>query len=307
MAYNIYTSDNFFADFRRIFDQDVQPRMLEFDNERLSKIRLGVFLSILLLLLAIKIPLFVPLILIILYWLVTIYLYEFQSNRYIPVLVRLIPFFSYYNISVLALEDLTYSRLFPKTLSSNSLLSFHFFDSFSGEINRVHVDVSKFIYSYLQRSSALCVFSGSVIRLRTKTYAQGITVLRPRYSKYYNISDLVNDDFQKVNVKDLVFASQYAIYSNNVQEAETLLSEKFIKSFTSFVKTAKAPIAYCAFCGNYMYIALTIDSGFTFSNIFKSLKDDSAYEQIYNTFHSIIDLVNELYVIEDNKPNNPPS
>ena len=68
MAYNIYTSDNFLADFRRIFDQDVQPRMLEFDNERLSKIRLGVFLSILLLLLGIKIPMFVPLILIILYY-----------------------------------------------------------------------------------------------------------------------------------------------------------------------------------------------------------------------------------------------
>lgn len=187
MAYNIYTVNNFSADFSRILDQDVQPRMEEFDNARLSKIHLGIFLSLVLLFLSIKIPVIIPVILIILYWAAVTYFYETQSKKYIPVLVQLVPFFSYFDISVLKLEDLTFSRLFPKTLATNSLLSFHFFDSFTGSINRVNVDISKFVYSYLQRSSALCVFSGIVIRVRTKDFAQGITVLRPRNSKYFSL------------------------------------------------------------------------------------------------------------------------
>ena len=305
MAYNIYTVNNFSADFSRILDQDVQPRMEEFDNARLSKIHLGIFLSLVLLFLSIKIPVIIPVILIILYWAAITYFYETQSKKYIPVLVQLVPFFSYFDISVLKLEDLTFSRLFPKTLATNSLLSFHFFDSFTGSINRVNVDISKFVYSYLQRSSALCVFSGIVIRVRTKDFAQGITVLRPRNSKYFSLSDLVNDNFEKVNVSDMVFASQYAIYSNNQEEAKRLINKKFIKCFSSFVKRVKSPVSYCAFCGNYMYIALTVDVGFSFTNIFKSVKDEKAFSKIYNNFAALIDVVNGLYVIEDDS--NTPS
>lgn len=82
MAYNIYTVNNFSADFRRILDQDVQPRMEEFDNARLSKIHLGIFLSLVLLFLSIKIPVIIPVILIILYWAAVIYFYETQSKKY---------------------------------------------------------------------------------------------------------------------------------------------------------------------------------------------------------------------------------
>lgn len=299
MAYNIYTVNNFSSDFRRILDQDVQPRMEEFDKVRLSKIHLGIFLSLMLFALSIKIPVVISIILIVIYWAGIIYLYETQSKKYIPVLVQLVPFLSYFDISVLKLEDLTYSRLFPKTLASNSLLSFHFFDSFTGAINRVNVDISKFVYSYLQRSSALCVFSGIVIRVRTKNYAQGITVLRPRNSKYFNLSDLLDDNFEKVNISDMVFSSQYAIYSNNQEEAKQLVNHKFIKYFSQFVKKIKSPISYCAFCGNYMYMALTVDAGFSFTNIFKSVKDENAFSPIYNTFSALIDIVNGLYVIED--------
>ena len=48
-----------------------------------------------------------------------------------------------------------------------------------------------------------------------------------------------------------------------------------------------------------MYMALTVDVGFSFTNIFKSVKDEKAFSKIYNNFAALIDVVNGLYVIED--------
>lgn len=294
----LYLPAKFKSDFENVLVREVLPLMGENENERRKKLYFGISLSFIFILTILFFPVYWAIIAITAQWFITIALYEKQAQRYIPIIMKLIPTFSYFKISVLKLEDFKLSRMFPKNLSMNSMTRFHFFDSFTGKFSGVPVDISKFVYSYMRRHDAFNIFSGIVIRINTKKYFEVPTVLRPRGSKYYTIRDLVDADFEKVNIDDIFFTSQYAVYSQNPEVAKTYLPNKFLDAYSKFTKEINSSSTYCAFYGHYIYIGVTIPKLLKFSSIFDNLVDEDNYKLMYKNFASILNLVNSIAEIE---------
>lgn len=293
----IYKLDDFKISFENILSRDVLPLMAEYERERRGKIWLGVVISIIILAVSFFTS-YILLALIILLWLVIDCLYQRNTELYMPVLMRLIPAFSYFRISVLTLEDIKLSRLFPRNLSMNMLTKFQFFNSFTGIFSDTHVDVTKFAYSYLSRKSNFNIFQGTIVRIKTDNYFQGTICIRPRNSNYYSITDLKEDNFEKVQVKDSVFTGLYGVWSDNAALAEIALTKEFVSAFNRFTKDSGSAISYCSFYGNYIYVALTLKDFFNFCGLFTSLVKIQNYDLLYKNFAAILGFVNDL--IEQN-------
>jgi len=173
-------------------------------------------------------------------------------------------------------------------------------DLFAGIYNNIYVEYSELHISQKNDKSTVTVFKGPFYAIQTKHSFKGRTAVVPDYAE--KLLGEIGRAFQKMNfsrdslikINNNAFEKQFAVFSNNEEEAESVLSDELIKFLLR--EKSKAKQVYFGFSEDQVYLAIYNNKDLFKINV-KAEINEKSIRPSYNELAENLNLIEELYNI----------
>ena len=177
--------------------------------------------------------------------------------------------------------------------NANVLPKFDFLeydDCFVGSYKGVNFVIEE-VNAIVKGNKNYSVFNGVVIRFKdfNKKF-KGCTVIQP---DIYFFSPSKN--LHKTEMEDIVFESEYNVYTNNDVEARYLITPSFMDRIKSIKSVFKSDSAFVSFiCGNFFLGLKSYENLFDYASMEKSLSDPKPFVKMSEEIISILKLIDHF-------------
>jgi len=147
------------------------------------------------------------------------------------------------------------------------------------------------------------VFNGILYESDFNKNFKGYTCIKPDYLHKLlgsNAGERINElltyrDAKIVNLEDILFEQEFAVYSTDQIEARYILTPAFMEKICRLKNAVKNPL-HMSFSNNKMYVALPFEFDLLAPVLLRSINKPSHVEPIYNTLQILIHLATDLHL-----------
>lgn len=297
-----YSVLKFKQQYSEIFHNKVLPIISQYDDERKKRLNGAIIACVVLIILGIYLFFAVPgrvagdasglcIVGAIALWALLKKSFENKIKRKImPLLMPAFNGFYWQETPPVTHEEICNVNIFPN--AKNLVHSFD--DCFVGKYRNVSVNLSECNYETGGKHSRT-IFKGVVIKLKMNKKFDGVTIIRPKNISTGNFSDLKKKKMELVELEDVEFNKEYAVYSTDQIESRYLLTTSFMERFKKISLAFSSLGTFCAFYGDSVYLAPY--SGCDLFNLFgltKSVTDTAQFDVLFEEFVSILELVDHF-------------
>lgn len=164
-------------------------------------------------------------------------------------------------------------------------------DIFIGSYKDVNIEIIESKYRIDCGKHQRIVFKGVIVKLNMNKPFASHTVVKPNSLTHTSPSS----GLCHTVLEDVEFNKKFDVYTNDEIDARYLITPSFMERLKKIKTTFKANNVSCAFFGDLLIIALSIDKDlFSICSLIRKIDDSKQYFQMYEEILSIVKLIDHF-------------